>query len=74
MIGELTIRKINILNGLTDLIVTELHQLDYAMRSPGADPDTSDAAIDERQHNVKELRRIREELEALFTGTTYVKL
>lgn len=60
--------QLEILQNITEEIGTQSKSCAAEQYSPGHDPDASDEHIKTRAANVRDLRRIREELEDIFTG------
>jgi len=65
---SLDVNKTSILVSITTEIINKMLFLGSEQRYPGSDPDKSDNDIKDSKTTIKELRRIRAELEELFTG------
>ena len=56
-----------IISGLSEEIATHLGRAASEQRNPGADPDRMDDIIKEGLETAKKLRKIRDDLEVIFT-------
>lgn len=61
-------RRVSILHLLTEEIYEEAKALSLEQRAPARDPDASDDFMKEKKEGIKELRKLRERVEEIFSG------
>lgn len=62
-----------IINAISDEIITNMRCLATEQYNPGMDPDEMDHNLETYEQKIKSLRQIRNDLEEIFTGAIIKK-